>query len=60
MGARDDLISLSDYVSERTLRRPSGLGDVEYFWEPVPGCWSVRIGADGAATADWNGGALYF
>ncbi|MFD0540965.1 hypothetical protein ACFQY7_51220 [Actinomadura luteofluorescens] len=22
--------------------RISGLTDDEYFWEPVPGCWSVR------------------
>ncbi|GHD55408.1 hypothetical protein GCM10010317_040540 [Streptomyces mirabilis] len=21
--------------------------DEEYFWEPVPGCWSVRRRADG-------------
>lgn len=27
---------------ERLLRRLRGLGDDEYFWEPVPGCWNVR------------------
>lgn len=28
----------------RTFVRPrlDGLGDAEYLWEPVPGCWSVR------------------
>ena len=26
--------------------RLSGLGDEEYLWEPVPGCWSVRRRAD--------------
>ena len=25
----------------RFLRRLYGLGDVEYFWEPVPDCWSA-------------------
>ncbi|MEV4451627.1 DinB family protein [Streptomyces mirabilis] len=36
--------------------------DEEYFWEPVPGCWSVRWRADGpgpratllAGTGDWG------
>src|SRR5262249_18364770 len=30
-------------VIQRTL---SGLTDDEYFWEPVPGCWSVRRRAE--------------
>jgi hypothetical protein len=25
----------------------SPLGDAEYLWEPVPGCWSIRRRADG-------------
>jgi hypothetical protein len=28
------------------------LTDAEYFWEPVPGCWSIRPVADGHAM-DW-------
>ena len=27
---------------ERLLRRLEGLGDEEYRWEPVAGCWNVR------------------
>lgn len=29
--------------------RLDGLTDEEYFWEPVPGCWTVRRVADGFA-----------
>ncbi len=29
------------------LPRTEGLTDAEYLWEPVPGCWSVRLGEDG-------------
>src|SRR5689334_9750464 len=28
-------------------RRLAGLTDEEYFWEPVPGCWSIRPIGDG-------------
>ena len=38
---KDDLVSLSDFVWQRTRSRLGGLGD-EYFWEPVPGCWTIR------------------
>ncbi|HJU02699.1 MAG TPA: DinB family protein [Actinomycetes bacterium] len=27
--------------------RLEGLGDEEYFWEPVEGCWSLRRAGDG-------------
>src|ERR1700677_2364049 len=40
--ARADLIALSDYVYERTRDRLDGLTDTEYFWEPVPNCWTIR------------------
>lgn len=35
----------------RTQARPrlDGLSDDEYFWEPVPGCWSVRPREQGVA-----------
>jgi hypothetical protein len=42
--------------------RLAGLTDDEYFWEPVPGCWSVRpagtstaatVGGSGAYTVDF-------
>ena len=33
--------------------RVDGLTDEEYFWEPAPGCWSIRQRGDGRWTADW-------
>jgi hypothetical protein len=47
-----ELIDLSDEVWRRTRARLEGLTDAEYFWEPAPGCWSIRRRADGAWTAD--------
>lgn len=35
--------------------RLAGLTDAEYFWEPVPGCWSVR--PRGTSTAPITGGS---
>lgn len=36
--------------------RLEGLTDAEYFWEPVPGCWTVHppTGAAGTATVDFT------
>ncbi len=45
-----------DFVWNRFLGRLDGLGDEEYFWEPVPDCWSVRQGADGRWRIDGDGG----
>ena len=39
---KSDVISLSDYVYERTQGRLNRLTDAEYLWEPVPGCWTIR------------------
>jgi DinB superfamily len=36
---RDQLANHWDYQLRPRLE---GLTDAEYFWEPVPGCWSVR------------------
>ena len=37
------LLDQLDWHWRNQLRaRLDGLSDVEYFWEPVPGCWSVR------------------
>ncbi|WP_414166974.1 DinB family protein [Streptoverticillium reticulum] len=33
---------LHRYWQERLRPRLDGLTDGEYFWEPVPGCWTVR------------------
>jgi hypothetical protein len=49
---RADLIALSDYVYERTRDRLDGLTDTEYFWEPVPNCWTIRPAGSGKYQAD--------
>ena len=39
---------------ENQLRpRLEGLSDGEYFWEPVPGCWNIRLSGEGAEI-DWE------
>jgi hypothetical protein len=48
-----ELIDLSNQVWERTRKRVDGLTDAEYFWEPAPGCWSIRTRADGSWLIDW-------
>ena len=45
-----------DHVWGRFLDRLDGLSDGEYFWEPVPGSWSVRRGADGRWMMDGTRG----
>ncbi|MFF9276906.1 DinB family protein [Streptomyces griseosporeus] len=45
-GVRTDRLGLLldqfDQARETAQVRLTGLGDEEYLWEPVPGCWSVR------------------
>jgi hypothetical protein len=44
---------------EAQLRpRLAGLTDEEYFWEPVPGCWSLRAQGTSAAPAQVGGGEM--
>ncbi len=50
--ARSDIIELSDYAYHRTLSRLAGLTDDEYFWEPVPGCCTIRRTESGDYRAD--------
>src|SRR6185503_14126342 len=50
---KSDLIDLSNEVWQRTRARLDGLSDDEYFWEPAPGCWTIRRRADGTWFADW-------
>lgn len=38
---------------ENVLRLLDGLDDNEFFWEPVPGCWTVRRGDDQRWTIDY-------
>jgi uncharacterized damage-inducible protein DinB len=49
---KTELIDFSDEVWRRTRGRLDGLSDDEYFWEPVPQCWSVRQRDDGTWFAD--------
>jgi hypothetical protein len=46
------LVELSDEVWLRTRARVDGMRDEEYFWEPAPGCWTIRPRPDGRWTAD--------
>ncbi|UUU36486.1 DinB family protein [Streptomyces sp. CA-210063] len=45
-GVRTDRLGLLleqfDQAREMAQVRLAGLGDEEYLWEPVPGCWSLR------------------
>jgi hypothetical protein len=43
----NDLLDLSDFAGNRLKSRIAGLTDDEYFWEPVPDCWTVRESGDG-------------
>ncbi|MET7397393.1 DinB family protein [Dactylosporangium sp. NPDC005572] len=43
---------LEFYWDMHLLPRLKGLTDEEYHWEPVPGGWGVRAGADGRFRAD--------
>jgi hypothetical protein len=43
-------------VWARLTERLSGLTDEEYFWEPVPGCWSLRQDGQGRWRLDGGGG----
>ncbi|HEY2549036.1 MAG TPA: DinB family protein [Streptosporangiaceae bacterium] len=45
---------LEGHWAEQLRPRLAGLTDEEYFWEPVPGCWSVR--PRGQATTSRAGG----
>jgi hypothetical protein len=50
--AQADIMALSDYVYQRTRSRLAGLTDEEYFWEPVPGCCTIRRTQSGTYRAD--------
>ena len=47
------LLAQMDQVYGRLRQRLEGLSDDEYFWEPVPGCWTVRRDPSGAWVADY-------
>ncbi|WP_328748893.1 DinB family protein [Streptomyces sp. NBC_00285] len=44
-----------DWYWDKNLRpRLHGLTDEEYFWEPVPGCWSIRPRDTSAGSGQWT------
>jgi uncharacterized damage-inducible protein DinB len=47
-------LGLRQQATDRLLRRLEGLTDDEYLWEPGPGCWSVRLDADGRWRSEWR------
>lgn len=51
---RAELLGQLDFYRDHHLMpRLRGLGDAEYFWEPVPDCWSIRATAAGPVI-DWR------
>lgn len=48
------LDQVETHWAERLRPRLDGLTDDEYFWEPVPGCWSVRTRGAGSAPHAWG------
>jgi hypothetical protein len=49
---------LDGHWRDQLRPRLDGLSDEEYFWEPVPGMWSVRRRGEGTAPIAAGGGAF--
>ena len=49
---KQELVDLSDEAWRRIRARLDGLTDDEYFFEPAPGCWSIRPRATARSSAD--------
>ncbi|WP_017622254.1 DinB family protein [Nocardiopsis chromatogenes] len=50
-----EVLAQLEFYWDASLRpRLDGLGDDEFFWEPVEPCWSVRPRPDGTFVADWS------
>jgi DinB family protein len=55
MGAVTDLLARELVDGYETVRtRVQGLTDEEFFWEPVPDCWTVRPAEHGRWAADYE------
>ena len=50
------LDQIETHWQERLRPRLEGLTDEEYFWEPVPGCWSVHRRGASTAPISWGSG----
>ncbi|WP_040908052.1 DinB family protein [Streptomyces griseoflavus] len=59
-GVRTDRLGLLldhfDQAREMAAVRLTGLGDEEYLWEPVPGCWSIRRRGEAATPRAYGPG----
>ena len=59
---KEEQYSLTDQIdwhwTNQLRKRLDGLSDDEYFWEPVPGCWSVRPRGTGSAPVQAGSGAM--
>ncbi|MFG1955305.1 DinB family protein [Micromonospora sp. NPDC048830] len=49
---------LAWHWANQLRERLDGLTDDEYFWEPAPGCWSVRPRGTGTAPVQAGSGAM--
>lgn len=49
-----------DFALDQLVTRLDGLSDAEYFWEPVPHCWSVHPHGEARAIAARGGGGWAF
>ncbi|MEO3781301.1 DinB family protein [Micromonospora sp. B11E3] len=49
---------LAWHWTNQLRERLDGLTDDEYFWEPAPGCWSVRPRGSGTAPVQAGSGAM--
>jgi uncharacterized damage-inducible protein DinB len=52
-GAVDLLARQAAEAYDMIRARVDGLTDEEFWWEPVPGCWTVRPAANGRWAADY-------
>lgn len=52
------LKQLEEHWDNQLRPRLDGLTDDEYFWEPVPGCWSVRPRAEATSSLAMGAGEL--
>jgi hypothetical protein len=51
---KQEFLGLSDKWFNRLTARVEGLTDEEYFWEPVPDCWTLVPGDDGKLNMRWG------
>ena len=54
---KKESLDLADFAYQRLAKRLEGLTDDEYFWEPVPDCWTIRRNGDGIYRG--NGGLIF-